>query len=67
MNKKVENYGIKKEKEIEIMGKTIKELFDERYGIVVDEDGGVREEDLEGEEELNCQEHLTLSWKTDEK
>ena len=57
------------------MGKTTKELFDEKYGIV-NEEGNVGilydktvvdEKDLEDEEGLNCQEHLISSWKADEK
>ena len=48
------------------MGKTTKELFDEKHGIV-NEEGMVDEKDLEDEEGLNCQEHLISSWKADEK
>ena len=48
------------------MGKTTKELFDEKYGIV-NEEGMVDEKDLEDEEGLNCQEHLISSWKAEEK
>lgn len=48
------------------MNKTIKELFDKKYGIV-DEEGTADEKDLEEKEELKWQEHLTLSWKADEK